>query len=64
MATWMTGPRAGISYPSVTTGIREADTGMSAFHVDARRDANFAKLQQMRLSGEYFAVSRGAILEL
>lgn len=63
MATWMTGPRAGTSYPCVTTGITEADTGLSAFNVDARRDANFARLQDMRSSGRYFAVSRGAILE-
>lgn len=62
-ARWMTGPRAGASYPCVTTGICEADTGMRAFHFAARRDANFARLQEMRRSGRYFAVSRGAILE-
>ncbi|WP_454887941.1 hypothetical protein [Sphingomonas oryzagri] len=63
MSKWMTGPRAGQSYPCVTTGIREIDTGLSAFHVSARRDTRFDKLQEMRLSGKYFAVSKGALLE-
>jgi hypothetical protein len=59
----MTGPRAGESYPCVTTGVSETDTGLSAFHVHARRDANFDKLQEMRLSGKLFAVSASALLE-
>lgn len=63
MAQWMTGDRAGHSYPCITTGIRETDTGLSAFHIAARRDHNFARLQEMRTSGKYFAVSKGAILE-
>jgi hypothetical protein len=63
MAKWMTGHRAGKSYPCVTTGICETDAGLSAFHFDARRDRNFAKLQEMRMSGKYFAISNGAILE-
>jgi hypothetical protein len=61
---WMTGPRAGKSYPCVASGICETGTGLSAFHVHARRDANLARLQEMRLGGKYFAVSGGAILEL
>lgn len=63
VSTWQTGPHAGQSYPCVTTGIRETDTGLSAFHVSARRDASFDKLQEMRLSGKFFAVSKGALLE-
>lgn len=63
MANWMTGERAGQSYPCITTCIRETDTGLSAFHFEARRDHNFAKLQDMRTSGKYFAISKGAILE-
>ena len=51
----------GRSYPSCTTGVRDVDTGRSAFHVDARRDNNFRVMQQLRL--EIFAVSRGHILE-
>jgi hypothetical protein len=63
MARWMSGDRAGKSYPCITTGIREADTGLSAFHFAARRDRNFAKLQKMRASGNFFAISKAAILE-
>ncbi|WP_454887317.1 hypothetical protein [Sphingomonas oryzagri] len=62
-ARWMTGSRAAHSYPSISTGISEADTGLSAFNVDARRDGNFARLQAMRVSGDFFAVSNGALLE-
>lgn len=61
---WMTGPRAGESYPAVHTGIREIDTGLSFSHIDARRDENFRQLQALRSSGELFAVSRDSLLEL
>ena len=59
----MTGPRAGRSYPCVTTGLRETDTGLSAFNAGARRDADFSRLQAMRAGGDYFAVSNGALPE-
>ncbi len=63
LARYMTGESAGRSYPSCDTGISEADTGLSAWNVNARRDSNFQRLQQMR--GEFFAVTRcGYILEL
>lgn len=58
----MTGPAAGESYPCCTTYLKEADTGLSAFNVNARRDANFRALQQLRR--EVFAVVRGYVFEL
>lgn len=61
-ARYMTGPHAGKSYPACTTYVREADTGMSAFHFQARRDANFAAMQKLR--NEIAAISRGALLEV
>lgn len=64
LARHMTGERAGVSYPCLTTGIVEADTGMGFAHVDARRDANFDRLQKLRFSGEVFAVVGGYILDL
>lgn len=51
---YMTGPRAGETYPACSTGMREADTGRSAFHFEARRDAAFARMQALR--DEIFAV--------
>lgn len=60
---YMSGARAGLSYPAINAGVVEADTRMSAFHYQARRDANFAALQALRRSGELFALSRGRILE-
>lgn len=64
VASYMTGERAGCSYPSLTTWIEEANTGLSFAHVDARRDANFDRLQAMRQSGEVFAVVGEYILDL
>ena len=62
----LTGEHAGQSYPAINAYIREADTGLSFASVDARRDANFCRLQEIRFSGELFAVIRrcGRILEL
>lgn len=60
-ARTMTGPRAGTSFACCTTGLREADTGRSAWHFEARRDAAFKRMQALRL--EVFATLRnGAIL--
>lgn len=64
LARYMTGERAGCSYPSLTTWIEEANTGLSFAHVDARRDANFDRLLAMRQSGEVFAVVGEYILDL
>lgn len=63
-ARWMTGDRAGESYPACSTGIKEVDTGLSAFNVDARRDANFDKLQELRITGAWVAMHNGYILEI
>lgn len=49
--------RAGESYPCCTTGIDEIDTGLSFANCDARRDTNFRALQELRASGELFAVT-------
>lgn len=51
----------GRSYPCITTGVKEADTGRSAFHCESRRDENFEKMQQLRQ--DVFAVVRGCIFE-
>ena len=53
---------SGRAYPACTTGLKESDTGMSAFHFQARRDSRFKAMQELR--GHIFAVSRGAILEV
>lgn len=60
-ARYMDGPRAGESYPCVTTGVCEVDTGLSAYHVDARRDAKFDELQRLRRDGLYAVVPRGIL---
>jgi hypothetical protein len=53
----------GVVYPVRTYAVREADTKISAFHYrDARRDANYAALQGLRL-GAMYAVVRGRIME-
>jgi len=64
IARWMSGPRAGASYPCISTGIKEIDSGRSFAHFESRRDANFHTLQDMRSSGAVFAVTRGHILEI
>lgn len=61
---YMTGPRAGSSYPAISTGIREIDSGKSFAHFDARRDENFKKLQDMRLNESLYAVVAGRILDI
>lgn len=60
----MTGPRAGETYPCLSTGIKEADTGRSAFHIEARRDANFRTLQKLRFEVGLYTVLGGAIMDL
>ena len=64
MAKWMTGERAGETYPCLSTGIIEADTKRSAFHFEARRDKNFEELQSMRQLGFYVPMANGYIFEL
>jgi hypothetical protein len=60
----LTGEFAGHSYPAINVYVVEADTGMSAFHVNARRDENFRELQRLRFHEELFAVVRDRILEV
>lgn len=58
----MTGPRAGESYPCCDTGLNEADTGLRAWNYQARRDARFQAMQELRQ--RIFAVTQdGFILE-
>ena len=64
LARWMSGPRAGKSYPALTTGIREVSTGLSFANINAGRGEDFQRLQALRLSGKLFAVIRGFILEI
>ena len=64
LARYMQGPRTGQSYPVITTGIKEADTGRSFVHFESRRNDNFKKLQELRFNQELFAVVRGHILEI
>lgn len=59
---WVTGDRTGESFPAINTGVRELDSGLSAWNVDARRDNNFKALQELRKS--LFAVVRGRILQI
>lgn len=58
---YMEGELAGVSYPAVNMYVVQVSDGMSAFHVDARRDANFERLQHMRFHQTIFAVNRGRI---
>lgn len=61
---WMSGPMAGFNYSAINPSIVELDTGLSFAHVDARRDANFDKLQQLRMNESLFAVVRGHLFGL
>ncbi len=63
-ARWLTGDRAGESYPCISTWVKEIDTGKSAFSTEARRDANFEALQTLRKEGAFVAMKNGYILEI
>lgn len=52
----------GRTYPATSVYPKETDTGRSAYNIEARRDDNYRRLQQLR--GEIFAVSHGRIVEL
>lgn len=54
----------GETYPTITTGIVEADTGLSFANVNARRDANFRALQDMRYNETFYAIHKDAIFSL
>jgi hypothetical protein len=61
-ARLMSGGSEGATFPCTTIGVVEADTRQSAFHRDARRDANFRAMQALR--GDAFAVVGGRILSV
>lgn len=56
----LTGPLAGHSYPAVNLYVVEADTGIGAHNVKARRDENYRAFQALR--GTLYAVVRGRVL--
>lgn len=62
LARYVSGPCAGETYPANSWYPIQADDGLSAFHVDARRDENFKAMQVLR--GEIFAVHAGYIIEV
>jgi hypothetical protein len=64
IARCVMGDFEGIAYPCDTRQIFEIDTGLTFANYKARRDANFKRLQEIRLNGELFAVVRGYIVEL
>lgn len=54
-STWVTGERAGQSSPHCSLGAPvEADTGLRAWNVNARRDENFKAMQEWR--GSTYAI--------
>lgn len=56
----LTGPLAGHSYPAVNLYVVEADTGIGAHNVKARRDENHAAFRELRST--LFAIVRGRVL--
>lgn len=60
-ARYMTGERAGESYPSLAVTPVQLDNGLAFCHVDARRDGSYEKLKEFR--NTVFAVSRNRIVE-
>lgn len=62
VARWMSGARAGSSWPCVSLRVVQADNGLGFAHVDARRDDAFKELQRMRLCT--YVKGRNAIFEL
>ena len=59
---YLTGDRAGESYPCKTLYPIEIDTGLSAWNVEARRDLNFNAMQSLR--DTHFATSSRFIIEV
>lgn len=61
-AIHLTGPWAGASYPCLALYPVQSDNGLSAWHIEARRDAAFQSLQQLRKT--LFSVSAGHIVDI
>jgi len=51
-----------IIYNARSISIIEADTGLSFGHIDARKDGNFRKLQEIRM--EYLVFEKNRVWEL
>lgn len=64
VARWMTGEGAGRSYPAISTGISHIESGAGFSNVALPKEARLEELQELRKSGELFAVVRGAIFEI
>ena len=62
IARYMTGDRAGQSYPCLSLYPVQADNGLSAWNVEARRDSNYQAFRALRAT--IFSVSQGAIVEI
>lgn len=62
VARYMTGDRAGKTYPACGLRPVQIDDGIAWCHVDARRDANFNALKAIR--DTLFAVSGGCLMEI
>lgn len=64
LGRYLTGPRAGASYPSVVMGVVQVSDGTSFANVHSRRDANFDRLQNIRFEQELFAVHNGRLYDI
>lgn len=62
IARYMTGERAGQSYPYLGLYPVQADDRVSAWNADARRDASYTAFKVLRNS--LFAVVQGRIVEI
>ena len=62
IASYMTGERAGQSYPYLGLYPVQADDKVSAWNVNARRDMNYESFRALRNS--LFAVVQGRIVEV
>ena len=62
IARYMSGGRAGNSYPCLTLYPIQSDDKVSAWNVNARRDANYEAFRMLRNS--IFTVSMGRIVEV
>mgnify|MGYP000538214878 CR=1 FL=1 len=62
IARYMTGERAGQSYPYLGLYPVQMDNKVSAWNVDARRDSNWVQFKALR--NTLFAVTQGRIVEL
>ncbi|ELY4881583.1 hypothetical protein ACLI07_23685 (plasmid) [Providencia huaxiensis] len=56
----MSGPGAGDSYPNCYLYVVQDDDGLSAYHYQARRDANYEKLKTIR--NDFFAVTNNHVV--